>query len=148
MKAPALLGARIALRPLTEADLLLTLVWRNASREAFFHNAELTMAQHEAWFAKYLSGTDTMLIVEHDGVAIGQLGVSNHDGASIELGQVLMAPEQRRRGYMREAIALLLDWLKTQGITRVIVNLKPENTAATALYLAVGFGARQMEWMA
>ena len=44
-----------------------------------------------------------------------------------------------RRGYGREAVALLLDWLRTQGAQRVTAEAAVENKASCALLRSLGF---------
>ena len=48
-------------------------------------------------------------------------------------------PAKRRQGLGRKALAASADWAKTQGVTKIFLEVAEDNTAAIALYTTAGY---------
>ena len=48
-------------------------------------------------------------------------------------------PAKRRQGLGRKALAASADWAKTQGVTKIFLEVAEDNTAAIALYSTAGY---------
>lgn len=57
----------------------------------------------------------------------------------IEVIQVATHPGHQRRGHGRRALVHALDEARTTGATRALLEVRPSNTAAVALYESLGF---------
>jgi RimJ/RimL family protein N-acetyltransferase len=111
--------------------------WRPASRDeargfiASQQQASLELPDSWLQFAIRLSG---------DGALVGDLGLhipAEGDG-SYEFG-VTIAPAHQGKGYAREAVRALLDWLfRTLGARRVHASIDPRNVASAALLRSLG----------
>jgi ribosomal protein S18 acetylase RimI-like enzyme len=73
--------------------------------------------------------------------AVARAAVTNAaDGSRwVGMSAVRVAEEQRRRGHARTLCAALLAWGFRRGATRAYVQVLVDNTAAIALYEAMGF---------
>jgi len=78
------------------------------------------------------AGTDRM---------IGFVGLYNLEiGQRVYLSAVLFDPEDRRRGYGRQALTLLFNFLKEAGVAReVFAQVLRSNVASLAFLQTVGF---------
>jgi N-acetylglutamate synthase len=76
-------------------------------------------------------------------------GRAGADGDWLGVHGLYVAPEARRRGLGRSVLAALLDWGSEQGASTLWMHVETENTAAIALYEAMGLqvhhGCRYLE---
>src|SRR5665213_1908803 len=98
-------NATIQLRLITEADLDLTIGWRNREdvRRWFKNSQIITIEQHRAWFAQYAPRNDDFVfIVEALGRPVGQASVYGieWEKGSAEVGRFIAAPGASGRGYI------------------------------------------------
>jgi len=123
----------VRLRPLTAADLAMTLEWRNRERaRKWFKQSEvISPTAHEAWFARYMTlGDEFMFIVESTttGQPIGQTGLYAWDqiARECELGRLMAAPSKVPPGQITQGIMAICDWgfrrLRVQRIRCEIFN--------------------------
>ena len=156
-----LLSGRIRLRLLDEADLPMTLAWRNQDhiREWFFHADVITPEQHAAWFSGYRDRDDDFVFVIEETESlkrpVGQVAlcrVDTTDGRA-EFGRLLIGEaEASGRGLAREATACLVaEGFSRWGLREIYLEVKDDNTPAIAVYESCAFrtvartgGVRQM----
>lgn len=146
---PAIEGARVRLRPLTQDDLRQTLAWRNRdeNRRWFLHADPLTWEQHERWFRGYIERDDDFVfIIEDAGAAdraIGQVALYRLDwgAGTAEFGRLLIGgPEGRGRGLGREATeALVAFGFENWGLQRIDLEVLKDNDRAIQIYRHLGF---------
>jgi diamine N-acetyltransferase len=135
----------VKLRPLAEADLDLTLSWRNRDdvRIWFRTSQRIEPSQHRAWFAQYASKDDDLVfVVEFEGAPVGQASVYHIDRAdrTAEVGRFITAPEARGRGLMDRACEELLRFCAdVLQLGSVYLEVKEDNDRAIGLYLRHGF---------
>lgn len=82
------------------------------------------------------------------GVMVGHIGFHTAPGAdyllpfspgAVEFGFSVF-PSFRRRGYAREASLALMHWARhTQGVTKFVLTIRPDNTASQSLAAQLGF---------
>ena len=142
-------GTRVRLRLLEEADLPLTLAWRNQDdvRKWFFHSELISPEQHFRWFEQYRQQDDDFVFVieesKNRGRAVGQAAIYHVDWAArrAEFGRLMMGESSARgRGLAKEATLLLADEaLARWGLAEVFLEVKEDNERAVALYLSCGF---------
>ena len=72
------------------------------------------------------------------GTPVGFLMVSR-EGSTWELWRFLIGREFQHRGYGKEALGLVLAWMKDRGGESCRLSYEPENMLAAALYHSFGF---------
>ena len=82
-----------------------------------------------------------LILIETDEV-IGSCGYHNWylDHKNAELGYALIKEEHKRKGYMGEAVSVILDYgFKVMGLNRIEACINPENIASLSLIKKFGF---------
>lgn len=144
-----LVNGRVRLRLLEEADLPMTLAWRNQDhiRQWFFHSDVITEDQHRSWYAKYKDrDNDFVFVIEETETLnrpVGQVSLYDIDWAAGrgEFGRLMIgAAEARGLGLARLATARLVDEALTAwGLREVHLECIDTNLPALAVYRACGF---------
>ena len=123
--------ARLNVRSLTtdDADFAAALDSKCFGKEACSHEYFLNAAQDEQ---------REFLVAELDGKIIACAGAEiTYDTAEIE--SLAVAPEYRRRGVAKILLAELLATLLKRGVTFILLEVRPSNTAAIKLYKKFNF---------
>jgi RimJ/RimL family protein N-acetyltransferase len=123
----------VRLRPLAEADLEAARRLRNANRQFFFFDGEVTPEQHQAWFRALAANPIDFFVIEDAGVVVGTVS-ANRWPNGVEIGNLLLDDAARGRGVMRRAVAEL-----TAGPGHYFAKVKRGNTPSINVFLATGF---------
>lgn len=142
-------GERIRLRPLTEADLPLTLAWRNQDhiRRWFFYSDIIQPEQHRAWFEQYRTRADdfVFIIVEKEtNTPIGQVALYRIDRVQqqAEFGRIMIGEASASgKGYAKAATQLIVQrfGFEQLGLRRIYLEVFANNAPAIAVYEKCGF---------
>jgi diamine N-acetyltransferase len=138
-------NADVRLRLITEADLDMTMSWRNRDDvRRWFKNSELIAPeQHRAWYSRYaIRDDDFLFVVEAQGRPVGQASVYGIRWAesSAEIGRFVVAPEARGRGYIGRACTELLRFCgETLKLKHLFLEVKENNDRAIRIYARNGF---------
>jgi RimJ/RimL family protein N-acetyltransferase len=140
---------RLRLRPLEEADLPLTLAWRNRDdiRCCFVHSDVITPEQHQAWFESYSGRDDDLVfVIEACGRQfrpVGQIALYHIDreAGTAEFGRLMIGdPAAREQGLAQAATRLLLEAAFAQlSLREVRLVVFAHNEPAVATYERLGF---------
>lgn len=84
------------------------------------------------------SAGDLRFFILLHGRHAGGITVHSVQGSSFSYG-IAVAPEKRRQGVAREALTLLFAQMRSQGFTRVVVDIEAGNAASLALHRSLGF---------
>lgn len=145
---PVITGKRVRLRLLADADLPMTLAWRNQDhiRKWFLDPNALTPEQHRAWFAQYLPRDDDFMFVIEEHVAlnkpIGQVSLYRVDWerGCAEYGRLLIGESAARGlGFAHEATKILLSYADQVGLRHLELEVRPDNGPALVIYRRCGF---------
>jgi RimJ/RimL family protein N-acetyltransferase len=139
-------GLRVTLRPLVLAELDASV----ASREAADRTAHPTKPDREKLKARFersglMHDGALDLAIDLDGARIGEIQTyvpqeRELPAGAYEVGIMIDDPSLRGRGYGREAVELLLDWLfDEQGATRVHMPTVESNTPMRTVLERLGF---------
>ena len=123
------------LRRLAEGDLEFVRLLRNANRQFFFTDTEISADEQRAWFRLLGSKPIDFFIIEEDGAPVGTISAKRSPGW-IEIGNLLLTPEAQGRGLMRQAVREL-----TAAPGRYFSEVKPDNRKSVAVFEATGFSA-------
>ncbi|MGE3342153.1 MAG: GNAT family N-acetyltransferase [Vicinamibacterales bacterium] len=144
-----LVHGRVRLRLLEEADLPMTLAWRNQDHiRQWFLNADLISAeQHAAWFRAYRDRDDDFVFVIEETALlnrpVGQVSLYHVDeqAGRAEFGRLMIGDEAAAgRGLAREATACLVNGgFVRWGLHEIYLDVKDDNAAAIAIYEKCGF---------
>lgn len=142
-----LTGKRVAVRNYEKKDLdFVTGMWLDEENGRYL--SDPTPAYVDERFQHAL---DTLqdaqngyyLIIEEIGTGrpVGSCSVfPGETAAEFDIGYCIHKT-QWRRGYGREAVSLVLEWLRLQGAERITAEAAAENTASNALLRSLGFAA-------
>lgn len=85
--------------------------------------------------------TDTFLVAECAGRIVGYTigALVQHQRGSGWIIRLVIAGEQRRRGFGERLVAEVTDRLRERGAAEIYLSVAPENHAARALYEKYGF---------
>lgn len=144
-----LVNGRIRLRLLEEADLPMTLAWRNQDhiRRWFLHSDAITPEQHAAWYAVYKDRDDDFVFVIEEtstlGRPVGQVALYRVDWTlgKAEFGRLMIGERAAEgRGLATVATTRLLDEaFGAWGLHDVSLEVLLENVSARAVYATCGF---------
>ena len=123
----------MTIRPATAADL-------DAVVEL-----ELTCLGADAWSRGLVEQgiaaalpTVSYLVAEVDGVVVGH-AVASAAGDDVELQRIAVDPAYRRRGVAGELLAAVESRAAADGATRLLLEVREDNTTAAAFYESRGF---------
>ncbi len=144
-----LVSDRIRLRLLDDADLPMTLAWRNQDhiRKWFFYSDVITPDRHRRWFEQYHHRDDDFVFVIEDldtlKRPVGQASLYNIDWASrrAEFGRLLIGDAAAHGLGLGTAATRLLvnEALTAWGLQEVYLEVLQANMPALAIYRACGF---------
>jgi RimJ/RimL family protein N-acetyltransferase len=123
----------LQLRPIAEGDLEFARLLRNANREFFFYDAEISAEQQLDWFRTLGSKSIDFFVIEDDGVLVGTISAKRSPGW-VEIGNLLLTPAARGKGLMRQAVSQL-----TTAPGRYFAEVKSHNERSLVVFRAMGF---------
>ena len=131
-----------ALHRVDSADRETVRAWRNAPevRAAMYTRHELTPAEHESWWDRYVSDPARhMFIAAHNGVMLGVVSFTWPAGAKSASWAFYAAPDAPRgAGRRMEALALDLAF-GPMGVETLACEVRVENVRVIALHEGFGF---------
>ena len=144
-----LVNGRVRLRLLEEADLPMTLAWRNQDhiRKWFLHSDLISVEQHREWYAQYKGRDDDFVFIIEETESlkrpVGQVALYRIDwqAGRAEFGRLIVAGEDARGlGLARLATArLVAEAHGALGLADVYLTVLENNHAALRVYEACGF---------
>lgn len=151
---------RLCVRPVLESDLpsLLAINSNEAVVKFLGHEPWQAMAEAEEWFERISkqqasgSALEFVISVKETGNVIGRCGLFEFEvaNAHAKLGYLLDRPHWRQ-GYMREALAALLDSaFDEMELRRLEASVEAHNLASASLLQRLGFtreGVLRERWI-
>lgn len=125
----------LELRPITRNDLEFARQIRNANRQSFVDNREISPEQQLEWFESLANRACVdFRIVWFDGVRVGTMSVTIHPDGSREIGNGTLLTEYRGRGIGTAAEAYFVD-----PTVRCWGTYLEDNLIAATVMLRAGF---------
>lgn len=142
-----LVGTRVTLRALTEADLPRLVEFKNDVEFELLGGGDPPRPRPfelvRDFFAEQAKDKDSQTFaIEADGLFIGDCGIFNADrrGGTAEVGIGIGDRDYWGRGYGREALGLLVDYgFRLQNFRKLWLSVHAGNERAIRSYRAVGF---------
>lgn len=135
------------LREVTEADMDLLFQWANDPdvRRNAFHTEAIPYETHVKWFHRMLENEAVHLyILCRAGEPVGQIRLDVGDGAAVI--DYSIAPAYRGRGFGKTLLALAKEQaVKITGVTKLIGQVKTENSASVSVFEKCGYARREEE---
>ena len=149
LEIPPFTHGPIRLRLLDEADLPLTLKWRNQDhiRRWFFYSKIILPEQHTAWFQSYRERDDDFVFIieeiETGSRPIGQVAIYNIDWQARqgEFGRLMIGETDAvGKGLAKTATIAAIEIAHNQlGISHIYLEVYAHNHPALAIYKKIGF---------
>ncbi len=134
-------GVGIVLRPATVEDCQRVYGWANdpVTRRASFHSAEITWAEHSAWFDASLQNPRRQLLIgEVNGEPCALLRLDDGPDQSAEIG-INLAPSHRGRRLGMPLLALARQVAVARNVRRLVAHVKPDNPASQRTFVSAGY---------
>lgn len=119
----------LELRSATSEDMERLRQWKNAQRQFFFHQEEISQSQQRQWFdALEQRSHDLMLMAVFEGQVFGCMGIRWQADHWDIYNVILGLPDYGKRGLMGQAFAAMLAYataLKSAPITLQVFKHNP-----------------------
>src|SRR5918994_476305 len=112
--------------------------------DAFSSTLEEAAARPPGDWSRQLLELPTFVAVSN-GLDVGMVRCTR-DGTSTETAWLIsmwVAPEMRRKGVGAALVDAVIDWARSNGVTRLLLDVADHNTSAIALYARKGFAPNE-----
>lgn len=129
----------LRLRSATDLDLDQLRDWKNSQRMFFFHQDLISAAQQKIWFDSFVERADDyLLMVEHDSVPIGCMGIRLQDDVWDIYNVILGNAIYSKHGHMHRAFKAMLQMALAKRALPITLKVLKHNPAVI-WYLKNGF---------
>jgi ribosomal protein S18 acetylase RimI-like enzyme len=88
-------------------------------------------------------GANATILVGRADNAIVASAMVGHDGHRGWVYYVAVDPEHRKKDFGRAIMAAAEDWLRAQGVAKVQLMVRPDNTSVRAFYDRLGYATQE-----
>jgi ribosomal protein S18 acetylase RimI-like enzyme len=88
-------------------------------------------------------GTNAAVLVGRDNGAIVASSMVGHDGHRGWVYYVAVDPDHRQKGFGRAVMDAAEDWLRTRGIAKLQLMVRPDNSKVQAFYESIGYDEQE-----
>ena len=125
---------KITTRPLTDQDIeRVVALWTACGLIEPWNDPRADIARARA------SGSAEILVAVDKGRIVATV-MAGDDGHRGWLYYLAVAPELQRTGLGRQMVAAAEDWLRTRGVVKVMLMIRPTNVGTRGFYEAIGYG--------
>lgn len=129
--------SELAIAPITDADVeSVVALWQRCGLTRPWNDPTSEIA-----FARRGQNA-TILIGRADGALVATAMVG-HDGHRGWVYYVAVDPDLQRRDFGRAIMAAAEDWLRGQGVEKVMLMVRPDNTKVHAFYDRLGYDVQE-----
>lgn len=124
----------LAIAPIEDADV--------ADVVSLWERCGLTRPWNEpaADIALARKGNNATILVGRENGAIVATALVGHDGHRGWVYYVAVDPAHQKKGFGRIIMDAAEDWLRKTGVEKLMLMVRPENTAVRAFYESIGYG--------
>jgi hypothetical protein len=127
----------LSISPITDADVPAVIaLWQRCGLTRPWNDpgADIALARRGA--------NATILIGRADG-AIAATALVGHDGHRGWVYYVAVDPEQQKKNFGRAIMAAAEDWLRRQGVEKIMLMVRPDNRQVRAFYDRLGYETQE-----
>jgi len=88
-------------------------------------------------------GANATILIGRAGDAIAATAMVGHDGHRGWVYYVAVDPDSQGKDFGRAIMAAAEDWLRQQGVAKVMLMVRPDNTKVQAFYAKLGYDAQE-----
>ena len=140
-------GDKIILRSVDSSDIDTILLWENSTAEPLYgvfdeqYSREDVVRFVEIQQRYSLAETEQLrlMICSHDGERLGAVDISEYDGVKALVSILIFDVDNRRKGFAKNALHLVIDYAKTLGIATLYATILAENIPSMNLFRNAGF---------
>ena len=88
-------------------------------------------------------GGNATILIGRAGGAIAATAMVGHDGHRGWVYYVAVDPDHQRKDHGRAIMAAAEDWLRRQGVEKVMLMVRPDNTKVRAFYDKLGYDVQE-----
>ena len=129
--------ASLSISPITDADVPAVIaLWQRCGLTRPWNDPAGDIA-----FAR--RGASATILVGRANNAIVASAMVGHDGHRGWVYYVAVDPEQQKQDFGRTIMAAAEDWLRGEGVQKVMLMVRPDNTAVRAFYDKLGYETQE-----
>jgi ribosomal protein S18 acetylase RimI-like enzyme len=88
-------------------------------------------------------GPNSAILVGRAGDAIVASAMVGHDGHRGWVYYVAVDPDAQHKGHGRAIMVAAEDWLRQHGVAKIMLMVRPDNTAVQTFYQTLGYDAQK-----
>jgi hypothetical protein len=128
-----MLPAALAVVPIEDADVAATItLWERCGLTRPWNDPAADIAQARR-------GPNATVLVGRDGTALVASAMVGHDGHRGWVYYVAVDPDRRQKGYGRAIMEAAEAWLRSHGIAKLQLLVRPDNSRVQAFYASIGY---------
>jgi ribosomal protein S18 acetylase RimI-like enzyme len=127
----------LAISPITDADVEAVIaLWQRCGLTRPWNDpaADIALARR---------GSNSTILVGRHQTAIVASALVGHDGHRGWVYYVAVDPVAQSKGFGRAIMAAAEDWLRQQGIAKIMLMVRPDNATVRAFYDRLGYGEQE-----
>jgi ribosomal protein S18 acetylase RimI-like enzyme len=129
--------AALEIAPITDADVAdVVALWQACGLTRPWNDPQGDIA-----FAR--KNHNATILLGRDGARIVASAMVGHDGHRGWVYYVAVDPDHRQHGFGRAIMRAAEDWLRQQGIQKLQLMVRPENTRVQAFYESIGYDEQE-----
>ena len=129
--------ASLSISPLADADVeAVAALWQRCGLTRPWNDpsADIALARR---------GPNSAILVGRAENAIVASAMVGHDGHRGWVYYVAVDPDAQQQGHGRAIMAAAEHWLRQQGVAKIMLMVRPDNTAVQAFYQTLGYAAQE-----
>jgi ribosomal protein S18 acetylase RimI-like enzyme len=127
----------LSITPITDSDVpAIVALWQRCGLTRPWNDPASDIA-----FAR--KGANATILVGRVNGAIAASAMVGHDGHRGWVYYVAVDPEQQKRDYGRAIMNAAEDWLRAQGVEKVMLMVRPDNKKVQAFYDQLGYTVQE-----
>ena len=129
--------APLSISPITDADVpAVVALWQRCGLTRPWNDPASDIA-----FAR--RGANATILLAARTAHIVATVMVGHDGHRGWVYYVAVDPDAQHKGHGRAIMAAAEDWLRLQGVAKVMLMVRPDNTKVQAFYQALGYDEQE-----